>query len=184
MNTWTTVTEQIDSCYCPIVFLIYLVSHCVTLDCFMVTYHFWFVNINIYILNPTRSTFLHWYCNGFWIQSTFCCILSDRGLSSSYVFLPGDVDPRHWQGEGPRASANHNWEVVGGGDKTEGNNKPDPALWQGQPQRHTVRTNIYCWATRKVLWKIMEEMRGSFVIWENTFLLQFWLLSHENYIDT
>lgn len=67
------------------------------------------------------------------------CILSDRGLSMSYVFLPGDVDPWHRQGEGTRASAGRGWEAVSGRDKAEGNNKPDPPLQQGQPQRHTVR---------------------------------------------
>lgn len=71
-------------------------------------------------------------------------ILSDQGLSMSYVFVPGDVDPRHGQGEGAGASADGKWEAVSERDKAEGNNKPDPPLQQGQPQRHTVRARVYC----------------------------------------
>lgn len=63
-------------------------------------------------------------------------------MSVSCVFLSGDVDPRHWQGEGAGASAEHVWEADGDRDETEGNHEPDPPLQQGQPQRHTVRALI------------------------------------------
>lgn len=52
-------------------------------------------------------------------------------MSVSCVFLSGDVDPRHWQGEGAGASAEHVWEADGDRDETEGNHEPDPPLQQG-----------------------------------------------------
>lgn len=88
-------------------------------------------------------------------------ILSDPGLSTWYVFVPGDVDPRHGQGEGARASAGREWEAVGGRDKAARNNKPDPPLQQGQPQRHTVRANTALQQGKK---KVAKELGGSTIL--------------------
>lgn len=101
----------------------------------------------LHILNSASSTILPFKCN-----IAACEGYHDQGLPVSYVFVPGDVDPRHGPGEGARASADRKWEAVSGRDKAERNNKSDPPLQQGQPQRHTVRT-----ATARQRGKFSEE---------------------------
>lgn len=94
-------------------------------------------------------------------HTTLCPI---RGFSC-HVFLPGDVDPRHGQGKSARASADHKWEAVDGGDKEEGNYKLDTPLQQGRQQSYTVRSSICCQATSVQIKCEKALQKNECVVW-------------------